>query len=82
MSDVSKRKEKGMKVKELIERLKEFDPTSEVYVSIDSEGNGFSKVADADPSYFNTKYVEAIHPDDYPEYATDPAVKAVIIIWP
>lgn len=38
-----------MKVKELIEQLQELDPEMECIMQKDSEGNGYSPLAGADP---------------------------------
>ena len=39
-----------MKVKELIEELQKMDPESELICQKDSEGNGYSPLAGADPN--------------------------------
>lgn len=38
-----------MKVKDLLEALKELDPEMEIILQKDSEGNGYSPLAGADP---------------------------------
>lgn len=38
-----------MKVKDLLEQLKDLDPEMEIIMQKDSEGNGYSPLAGADP---------------------------------
>ena len=71
-----------MKVRELIEMLEKLDDDVMVVMSRDSEGNGFSPIADVDASHytaFNTHSGECLHPDDVADY---PDAEPCVCLWP
>lgn len=71
-------KEKGMKVKELIEKLSEEDPEREVVLSHDEEGNGFEPVTDIGLGIL-TDDDEFVGEDDADEY---PGARPALCLWP
>jgi hypothetical protein len=71
-----------MKVKDLIEKLKEFDQDSLVVLSSDAEGNSYSKVSgDIEPYYFNEHSEEIFTDDDLSQDEAD-TLKKCVVIWP
>ena len=80
-----------MKVSELIELLKKYDQDSEVIMSCDEEGNGFSPLSDIsnqiyvpDSTYSGDIYQTELDDDIEEEediYDGDDGVKA-IVLWP
>jgi len=79
-----------MKVKELIERLKEFDPECEVIMSRDPEGSVYSPLDDIeDYIYFDRDiYLEELTPElieeGYGEEDLAPSedAKLAVVFWP
>ena len=74
-----------MKVKDLIKELSKVDPESQVYVSRDLEGNGFSPVYQIDyPASMH--HGELYCDEDLEEYPEDDPIheeiEKVVIIWP
>lgn len=66
-----------MKIKDLIKRLKEFDPDSLVVLSADSEGNSFSEAQDLEPFLF--KDGEICKEEELEE---DHDWNRSVVIWP
>ena len=76
-----------MTVGELIKLLKLFEPTDQVVLQKDAEGNGFSPLAGAEEgTYFptNTWSGEVPHPEDVEEMDEDQKKNAVacVVLWP
>lgn len=76
-----------MKVKELIEILKGYDPDIEVILQKDAEGYVYSPLAGAEPSLYvwGTTYpgVETLHPEDVAGSKEDGSSEvSVIILYP
>lgn len=76
-----------MKVRELIEQLKSYDPENEVVMSRDAEGNGYSPLYQLDSctyvpdtTYSGELWYAEVHEDDPPEQP-DGAISAVAL-WP
>lgn len=64
-----------MKVEELIELLGHADPTAEVLVAKDPEGNGFNPLHEVVST--PVRDGEPCHPDD-----ADTDAKEVLVLWP
>lgn len=61
-----------MTVQQLIELLEQYDPTADVIVAIDPEGNGFAPVEETSEGFFNSRRSEYYGVDlsetDFNEY--------------
>jgi hypothetical protein len=76
-----------MTVKELIEMLKDLPQDHQVIMSKDSEGNGFSPMAE---SFSRLMYVpdstwsgEVLSEEDHKEYENEgPFVENCVVLWP
>lgn len=71
-----------MKVKDLIKRLQTANPESKVILSVDSEGNGYQKLADVQDMVFSFKDHEFWNDEN--ENAGEPPehYKPVVVLWP
>lgn len=80
-----------MKVKELIEILKDVDPEREIYMSRDSEGNGYNSLwaydtealYDGDGSMYDSDWSAAdvdMDEDEWEEFKK--TCKKVVCLWP
>ena len=65
-----------MTVKELIEKLATMEPTREVILSRDEEGNGYANLTDVEDSACGSPG-EPCHPDD-----ADEDFDRVVVLWP
>ncbi len=66
-----------MKIKDLIKKLKEFDPESAVVLSSDAEGNSFSEATDIEQYLFDKEEGEIKEWDD-----PNDQYQRAIVIWP
>lgn len=72
-----------MKVKELIEELKQLDPEAEVILQKDAEGNGYSPCAGVQACIYvpESTWGGEVYNIDDEEVDADEQVKAVVL-WP
>jgi hypothetical protein len=68
-----------VKVKELIERLKQFDGDMPVILASDEEGNNFHHLDEAEVSAYSEYRgeIDVIHPDD-----AEGDEDAAVVLWP
>jgi hypothetical protein len=69
-------------IKDLRLAIKDLDGNLPVYLSRDPEGNGFETLYEVSPCDFDTQDRYPIHPDDLADYAGDPKVIKVVVLWP
>ena len=72
----------SLTVKDLRDVLDNIPDDRPVYLSIDEEGNAFHCLYSVEECLFDTKDMEAIHPDDEEEWRTDPHVVNAVVLWP
>jgi hypothetical protein len=72
-----------MQVEELVAKLEDIPEGTEVYLSIDEEGNRFHKLYGVGYSkFYSDKYdSHPIHPDDEDSY-DDNDITMAIVLWP
>ena len=67
-----------MNVKDLIEKLQEFDPETDVLIAIDPEGNGFNPLASDGVVLSHRNHEgEPCNPDD-----ADEDISQMVVLWP
>jgi len=66
-----------MKVKELVKRLKQEDPDSEVILASDEEGNSFNTLSVIDCAIYDPEEREIYDNDQ-----TDINGEAAVVLWP
>jgi len=71
-----------MKIKDLIEKLKEFDPDSLVVLSSDEEGNSYSKASGDIGSYCFNQHSGEIFRDDEIDQDDADILERCVVIWP
>ena len=70
-----------MKVKELLEKLKDLGPDLEVYLSIDENRNRFHKLIDCEEDVYRDG--EPLHPDDIKMYIEEgKTLTKGVTLWP
>lgn len=67
-----------MKVHELIDYLRSFNPESEIWVSGDEEGNDFHPLSSLSEEFLDRTYGEIVDVDD----EDDPNVELIVVAWP
>jgi hypothetical protein len=79
-----------MKVSDLIEILRELDPTAEIILSSDPEGNKFAPVEDFATGFFDSREQTFYNEDEFfeedPDYLDDEGSSThgdiAVVLWP